>query len=620
MSQPQSHSGPRSQPEPSHTFQVDLRGMVDLLSHHLYSSPRVFIRELMQNAVDAITARRLIDPEAPASITIAAGRTVTVTDSGIGLTEDEVHRFLATIGHSSKRDEDGLALARADFIGQFGIGLLACFVVADVITVRTRSARDPQAPAVQWRGYSDGRYSIETLPASERIEPGTTVTLVPRPGSEEWFAGARVLQLARHYGSLLRYPVTLDDSGDAIQITDTPPVWERPYASAVARREALLAYAQRTFDFTPLDVIDLDLPVVGLRGVAFVLPTSVHPTHGIGHRVHLRGMLLSDDAAKLLPEWAFFVRCVVDTDALRPTASREALYDDETLAAVRDALGARLRDWLGELATGNPAMLNQFLSVHHLAVKALARYDDQLLRMLLPWLPFETTDGMVTLDEFAGAHPTILVTQTVEEFRQVASIASAAGLAVVNGGYTYDRELVRRLPEIRPQTSVLDLDPATVTAHLETVDPAQELAAAGFLALARKVIDQYGCDVALRSFHPVTIPALLVDNREARHERLRAQHEAEADPLWSDILGALRAAGPRAQLVLNHQCALVRKVASIRNPDLASSAVEGLYGQALLLSRRPLRQADHALLNRAFMSLLEHAAHEPAADAGEESR
>ena len=84
--------------QPDHTFQVDLRGMVDLLSHHLYSSPRVFIRELMQNAVDALTARRLLDAEAPATVTIRTGAALTVTDTGVGLTEDEVHRFLATIG------------------------------------------------------------------------------------------------------------------------------------------------------------------------------------------------------------------------------------------------------------------------------------------------------------------------------------------------------------------------------------------------------------------------------------------------------------------------------------------------------------------------------------------
>jgi molecular chaperone HtpG len=115
--------------------------------------------------------------------------------------------------------------------------------------------------------------------------------------------------------------------------------------------------------------------------------------------------------------------------------------------------------------------------------------------------------------------------------------------------------------------------------------------------------------VALRSFHPVTVPALLIDNREARHERNRAEQAAAADGLWADILGALRSSTPRAQLVLNHQCPLVRRIAEITEPDLAESAVEGLYGQALLLSRRPLRPAEHAQLNKAFLGLLEYATH-----------
>jgi molecular chaperone HtpG len=601
------------QPPSSNTFQVDLRGMVDLLSQHLYSSPRVYLRELLQNAVDAVTARQAVEPTAPVAVTVQTGGQLTVTDTGIGLTEREVHEFLATIGRSSKRDEEGLASARERYIGQFGIGLLACFMIADEITVVTRSARDYRAPAVEWRGYSDGRYTLRVLPDSAAIQPGTTVALSPRPGSAEWTRPAKVIELARHYGSLLPYPVTVTEpSGRPVLITDTPPVWRRPFPSPAARRDALVEYCRHTLGFAPLDVIDLELELIGLRGVAYVLPTGVHPSRHAGHRVHLKGMLLSDQATELLPDWAFFVRCVVDAESLRPTASREALYDDETLAAVRDALGGQLRDWLTGLAASQPALLSQFLSAHHLAVKALARHDDHLMRMLLPWLPFETTDGNTTLEEFSRAHPTILVTRTVEEFRQVAPIAAAAGLGVVNGGYTYDRELVHRLPEVRPGTTVADLDPETVTAHLDPVDPAIELGAARFLATARQVLDRYGCDAVLRTFHPVTVPALLVDSRDARHERIRAETEAQADGVWADILGALRSGTPRAQLVLNHQCPLVRKVAGITDDGLAVTAVEALYGQALLLSRRPLRASEHALLNRAFMSLLEHAAHEPA--------
>src|SRR6476619_6916616 len=112
-----------------HTFQVDLRGLVDLLSHHLYSSPRVYLRELLQNAVDAITARRSEQPDAPARVRLySEGGTLRVEDSGVCLTEADVHNLLATIGRRSKRaDPGGIQEARSEFLGQFGIGLLACF-------------------------------------------------------------------------------------------------------------------------------------------------------------------------------------------------------------------------------------------------------------------------------------------------------------------------------------------------------------------------------------------------------------------------------------------------------------------------------------------------------------
>ncbi|MGW6554848.1 HSP90 family protein [Streptomyces sp. NPDC055051] len=609
-----------SHPETSptaHTFQVDLRGLVDLLSHHLYSSPRVYLRELLQNAVDAITARQALHPGAPGAITVRTGETLTVTDTGVGLTEADVHRFLATIGRSSKRTADGaldgagLAAERGDFIGQFGIGLLACFVVADEITVLSRSAADPAAPTVEWRGHSDGRYTIRTLPAATLPEPGTTVTLVPRADNAEWTAPRQVVSLARHYGGLLRHEVTVVDArGETHRINEAPP-WERTHRSPLAKREAYTAYCRDLFDFTPLDSIELALPAAGLRGVAYVLPAAVSPAQRAGHRVHLKGMLLSDKAPELLPEWAFFVRCVIDTTSLRPTASREALYEDGTLSAVRDALGDRIRDWLTGLAASDPALLHRFIDTHHLAVKALARYDDELLRIVLPWLPFETTDGNVTLEEFARTHPTLLVTRSVEEFRQVAPIASAAGLGVVNGGYTYDRDLVHRLPEIRPGTSVTDLDPATVTAHLDAVDPGAELRAAAFLAVARETIGVHDCDVVLRDFQPVTAPALLLDNRDARHERTRSGLAADSDGLWADILGSLRDETPRAQLVLNHLNPLVRQALTIGERGLAVTTAEALYGQALLLSRRPLRASESALLNRAVIGLLTHAMHHP---------
>ncbi|HEX5494072.1 MAG TPA: HSP90 family protein [Mycobacteriales bacterium] len=610
---PESRPDPTPPPTPgpasgaTHAFQVDLRGLVDLLSHHLYSSPRVYLRELLQNAVDAVTARRVHHPDAPTDIRIhAGGGTLRIDDTGIGLTVADVHNLLATIGGSSKRD--GLESARREFLGQFGIGLLACFVVTDEVLVVSRSALHPDHPPVEWRARADGSYTVRTLTDGGRTEPGTSVTLTARHGSQRWLEPGQVVELARDFGGLLPYEITVVGApGGPVRVTDTPPVWERRYRSPVERRSALAERCVTWFGFTPLDVIDLDVPLAGVRGVGYVLPVPTSPAQRARHRVHLKGMLLTDRADGLLPDWAFFVRCVIDTDSLRPTASREDLYDDEMLATVREALGARIRDWLVTMATGEPHRLDRFLATHQLAVKALALHDTEMLRVMLPWLPFETTDGRVSLDGFARTHPVVYLTRTAEEFRQVAPIAAAAGLGVVNGGYTYDAELVDLLPTVLPGATVSELDPGSVAARLGAVDPNVELSLAGFLATARAQLDPLGCDVLLRAFQPVSVPALHLDDRQARHERERGEVEAVSDELWAGILGALRETGPRAQLVLNHLNPMVRRIAAMPDAELAGLAVESVYGQALLMSNRPLRSNDTALLNRAFLGLLEWA-------------
>ncbi|HEX2144173.1 MAG TPA: HSP90 family protein [Glycomyces sp.] len=592
----------------SHTFQVDLRGLVDLLSHHLYSSPKVYVRELLQNAVDAITARRLADPSFDAESCevriVSDGKKLRITDPGVGLTLAEVHKLLATIGGSSKRDEE-IEGARRDFLGQFGIGLLACFTVASVITVTSRSAKDPAASAVRWTARDDGSYTVTEAPLAEHPEPGTTVELIARPG-EDWLQPTKVAELAREYGSLLPVAITVSDGGAPVEVTDTPPAWERTHPTSTARRLSLNTYCESVLGFSPLDVIDLDVPLAGIRGVAFVLPHSTSPSARPAHRVHLKRMLLTDTADNLVPEWAFFVRCVIDTDALRPTASRESLYDDEALAVARDAIGAQIREWISRLAAEDPSRLEAFLAVHELGVKALARHDADLLASMLPWLRFETTAGHVNLLDFARAYQPIYLAATVDEYRQVSQIAAAQGIGVVNGGYTYDAELVQALPRLDPQVKVESLQPGVISASLDPLEANAELALQTFLNAARARLDPVDVDVALREFNPVSVPALLLDDREARRERQRAEAEAQADDLWGGILASIKQHAPRAQLVLNHRNPTVRRVSAIGDPELAGTAVESLYGQALLMSHRPLRSADTALLNRSFMNLLAH--------------
>jgi molecular chaperone HtpG len=596
------------------TFQVDLRGVVDLLSHHLYASPRVYVRELLQNAVDAITARRAVRPDAPATVHIEPSEltddgTLRVHDTGIGLTEEQVHELLATIGRSAKRDE--LGFARHEFLGQFGIGLLSCFLVADEIRVWTRCG---DAPTVSWIGYADGRYQV--VPAvDQRPEPGTTVTLVPRRGAEQWLAGSTVTDLARLYGSLLPYPVRVAD----VPITTGGLPWS-PSAGAggtaataagspAARRTRLVEYARRTFGFTPFDMVDLAVPEAGLTGVAFVLPKPVNPAAQRGHRVYLKRMLLTESAEGLLPEWAFFARCVVDAGELRPTASREALYEDTLLESTRQALGDQLRGWLVRLAQRDPDRLAEFLGVHHLGVKALALHDDEMLRLVEQWWPMETNTGRMTLAEFRSRHGLVRYAATVDEFRQLAAVAAAQGLAVVNAGYTYDTEIIERLPRLDRTNLIERLEPVDLTTRFHSLDPPVDLATRPFLVLAQRTLDRLGCEVVLRAYDPATLPALYLASRSAAFQGdLRATRE-RVDEVWAGVLDAIAASGPeeRPQLVLNHRNPLVRRVTALDDPELVALAVEALYGQALLLGYHPIRPADAALLNSSFLGLLDRA-------------
>jgi molecular chaperone HtpG len=584
----------------SHTFQVDLRGVVDLLSHHLYASPRVFLRELLQNAVDAIIARRAADGDhAPAQVRIEPPETtgdgsLRVHDTGIGLTEVQVHDLLATIGRSSKRDE--LGFARHEFLGQFGIGLLSCFLVADEIEVETRSG---DAPTVRWVGYADGRYAV-TLSPTARPEVGTTVTLKPRRGAEHWLAASTVTELARLYGSLL--PVTVR-VGDAETTTGALP-WQGP-----DRQTALRAYAQEHLGIDPFDIIDLAMPEAGLTGVAYVLPMPASPVARAGHRVYLKRMLLAESAEGLVPDWAFFARCVVDGTELRPTASREALYEDGLLESVRESLGNQLRGWLVRLSSTDPRRLGEFMSIHQLGVKALARHDDEMLRVVDRWLPVETNVGHMPLADFRERHGVLRYSPTTDQFRQLAAIAAAQNIPLINGGYVYETDIIERLPFIDSSIRVERLDPTDLATRFDSVDPGIELSLRPFVVAAQRAMDPLGCEVVLRSFEPAGMAAMYLTDRDSafRHE-IRATKE-KADPIWADVLTALDATvrDVRPQLVLNYRNPLVRRVSALTQPDLVALAAESLYGQALLLGFHPVRPADAALLNRSFLALLDRA-------------
>ena len=583
------------------SFQVDLRGIVDLFSHHLYSSPGVVVRELLQNAVDAIRARRSLDPAAPATVTVRTGvrdglPTLTVTDTGIGLAPADVRTLLATIGRSSKRDEWGFS--RSEFIGQFGVGLLATFLVADRVVVHSRAAG---SPVVRWSAESGGTYVAEVDVAAPPDLPavGTAVTLLARRGDEAWFHPDTVARLVERYGSLL--PVTLEVD-DVVRSPGVAP-WD-PAGSSPA---ALLGYAQDQLGLTPFDSIPLLDRASGLRGVAYVLPAALNPAERPGHRVYLKRMLLGEQVDNLLPAWAYFVRAVVDTTELRPTASREALFEDEALDQARESLGAQVRSWVVRLGTTAPDRLAAFLEVHQLGVKSLALHDDEMLALVHRWVPFETTAGPLTIEQVRARTDQVRFVGSPQEFRQVAQVAAARDLLVVNAGYVYDEELLERMRE-ELGLPLVRVRPTDLTTELTPLGPAAERATRPLVELATRTLDAVGCDVTVAAFEPATIPALYLVDRQARQGAELSGARDRVDQLWAQVLDAV--AEPettRPQLVLNHAHPLVRRLATATDRARTAVAVEAVYGQALLQGRHPLRPVDQALLTRTMLGLLEEA-------------
>jgi molecular chaperone HtpG len=592
----------------SHKFQINLRGIIDLLSQHLYSGPQVYVRELLQNGTDAIRARREFEPDFRGEISIevmAQGKNPTLVfiDNGIGLTEDEIHSFLATIGATSKRGEHWSR--PGDFLGQFGIGLLSCFVVSDEIVVITRSIK-PGSRTIEWRGRPDGTYSVREL--ERDVAPGTQVYLTCRKGCEEYFEPERVAELAVHYGGLLPYPIRVQSGKGAQIVNDEGAPWDREYDGPEERRAALLEYGRKTFDIDFFDCIPLHSRVGGVRGVAFVLPFSPSLATRRTHRVYLKHMLLSENAENLLPEWAFFVKCVVNVNDLRPTASRESFYEDDTLRATRDALGECLREYLVRLARTDAKRLQKLIALHYLSIKALAVQDDDFYRLFIDWLPFETSMGDMTFGEYRKQHAVVRYVPDLDQFRQISRVAAAQSLCVLNGAYTYNLELLEKFRHVFPDEPVEVVEPASLTQTFEDLTLDEQETAFGLVKTADVVLQPFKCSAAVKKFFPKEVPALYTASPDAGFLRSVEQSKEIADPLWSGVLDNLsgsRAAEGYAQLCLNFNNPLVRKIARLKDRNLLGRSVQMLYVQSLLLGHHPLNAREMKLLNEGLLGLIE---------------
>lgn len=594
-----------------HKFQIHLRGIIDLLSRHLYSGPEVFVRELLQNGVDAIRARQKLDAEFAGSLNLelhtpkGKPATLVATDDGIGLTEDEVHKFLATIGESSKRMAEGDR--PTDFIGQFGVGILSCFLVSDEIVVISRSAKG-DSPPVEWRARPDGTYEVRTL--SHDLAPGTQVILTARDDADEFFSFDRLSELVKHYGGMLPYPIKVSSGKRSEMANERGVPWRQEFGTEKERTRALLQFGREAFGTDFLDAIPLRAKAGDIDGVAFILPHEASLTARRAHRVYLKNMLLSESADNLLPDWAFFVKAVVNANDLRPTASRETFYDDDKLSAAREALGDCLRGYLVNLAEKRPERLEKFIDLHHRALKALASEDDEFYRLFIDYLPFETTHGRMTFGEYRREHGTLVYAPTVDQFRQIARVASAQGRCVINAGYAYDHELLAKAPDVFDDLGVEELEASEIVQSFDDLTLEEQEESHLLMSVAESALKPFRCEPEVKKFKPKELPALFSTSRDGRFFRSLEQSKEIADPLWGGVLDQLgkreKRASAHSQLCFNFDNPLVRRLVGLKNKGLLRRSVEMLYVQALLLGHQPLNAKEMTLLNEGLLALIEY--------------
>lgn len=592
------------------SFQVDLRGMVDLLSQHLYSGPEVYLRELLQNSLDAITARRALDPGAPGRITlipadVADDGCLHVVDTGIGLGRSDIDQVLATIGASSKRDDVGFA--REEFLGQFGIGLLSCLLVTDEVRLRTRG---PDGASWEWAGRVDGSYQVR--PAPEPLpEQGTEVVLPPRPHHDRLLRADAVTRLADDYGRYLPVQIRVAGAGGA---ADDAPTrigepggfpWERAELSPAERREQAVAMAQELLGVSPMDVVELSDPASGVRGYAYVLPTGGGERSA--HRVYLRHMLVNRAGHGLLPDWAFFVRAVVNADRLRVTASREDLHHDDLLAETRERLGDQLKRWLVRMLSTDQARAERFLAVHHLGIKAVAARDDEMVELVGSQLPFETTAGRITLQELSELSRVVNYVDRTDDFQQLVPLAHAADRPVLNAGYAYDTAILHRWLARHPELEGRQVSPRELAADFAQLPPAEAAEYAGLLDVARTALGGARCLPGVRTFQPASLPAVLLTDRASVRELDREDVAEAAEGAWAAALEVIATPDVQPAFVLNAANPVVQRLARSEDTQVQTLALRALYAQVLLSGQHRLRAAEAALVGTALPALIDRA-------------
>jgi molecular chaperone HtpG len=403
-------------------FRAEVKQLLNILAHSLYTDREIFLRELISNASDALhrvqfemlTNREVRDAEAEPEIRITAdegARTITIADAGIGMTREELIENLGTIAQSGTRAliERLEAAQRGNIIGQFGVGFYSAFVVADEVTVISLSHRQ-DAEAAMWR--SEGGETFSVGPA-EREGRGTTIILKLKEDAAEFAQPWRLKQIIKRHSNYVAFPVYVGDE----RANETQALWRRQ-PRTVEQKDYEEFYRQLTFDFEPPLLhqhISTDAPI-DLHAVLFV---PAKRERGVIERrtegkikLYSRKVLIQEEAKDLLPGYFRFVEGVVDSEDLPLNVSREMVQNAGTrsdsspvLQRIKKSLTGRLTKELSELAEKDAEKYRAFWQEFGVFLKEGVATEYAAREELMPLLRFHSTrsgDELTTLADYKG--------------------------------------------------------------------------------------------------------------------------------------------------------------------------------------------------------------------------
>jgi molecular chaperone HtpG len=408
---PQPTSGPASARE-THGFQAEVRELLKLMIHSLYSHREIFLRELISNASDACDRLRFAaiadsallaeDPELGIRIDAdpIAG-TLTVTDNGIGMTREEAIADLGTIARSGTA-EFFRALPKdeqqaSQLIGQFGVGFYSAFIVAERVEVRTRRAGAPPEAGVRWESSADGQFTVESLTLPRR---GTSVTLQLKADAREFADPLRLRGLIRRYSDHIGFPVRMRNEGEASLeyevVNQAKALWTVP-RTQISDEEYRQFYQYLTHDNTdPLawshNKVEGKREYTSLLYLPARAPFDLWQREAVrGLKLYVRRVFIMDDAEQFLPLYLRFVKGVVDSSDLPLNISREILQQDPEVESIRSGLTKRVLDLLSRLAKDEPDKYATFWKEFGTVLKEGIVQDGANQSAILPLLRFAST-------------------------------------------------------------------------------------------------------------------------------------------------------------------------------------------------------------------------------------